>query len=242
MTNIPPVLPERPNSPWPKAVMWICIAAIFAGTTMYIFHSCVEAPGRAAGAAFDRATQAARDLASSLITGTVKTQFYEYCTEVRPNLCLQVATLKQVEEFSRSDEALIANIPLPEVIVSVSAPVEYTYTLDLKQDWTFTQKDGRLIVRAPDLHVNSPAFDVSKMKWEVQKNSLIRNTTKVKEDLRQSLMPLAQSRGRAHLRTVRETARAQVKEFVEKWVRERYRDGKNFKVEVYFGDEKEPSN
>jgi hypothetical protein len=78
------------------------------------------------------------------------------------------------------------------------------------------------------------------MKWEVQKNSLLRNTTRVKEDLRQSLMPLAVSRGHGHIALVRETARTQVAAFVEKWVRERYKDGKKYRVQVCFESENSP--
>ena len=153
-----------------------------------------------------------------------------------------MATLKEVEQFTLSDEAVIGNIPLPEVIVSVTAPVEYIYHLDLNDKWEFNLRGNVLTVWAPELRVNKPSFDVSNMKWEVQKDSLIRNTGRVREELRQSLMPLAMSRGRAHLKLVRETARAQVTTFVEKWMRDRFKDGKKYQVKVYFDTEKREPN
>lgn len=222
---------------WPRAIMWISIVAIIAGSTMYMFRSCAQAPSRFANDLTDHVSNAAREFAAAFVKGTVTTQFREYCTEIQPSLSLQVATLKEVEQFTRSDEAVIGNIPLPEVIVSVTAPVEYVYCLNLNEKWDFDLRGNVLTVRVPELRANKPSFDVSNMKWDIQKDSLIRNTTRVKEELRQSLMPLAASRGRAHVKLVRETARTQVSAFVEKWLRDRFKDGGNYRVQVYFESE-----
>ncbi len=235
---IPPGRRSGSSSDWPRAIMWISIVAIMAGSGMYAFHSCVEAPSRFAGDLTERVSNAAREFAAAFVKGTVTTQFQEYCTEIHPNLSLQVATLKEVEQFTRSDEAVIGNIPLPEVIVRVTAPVEYIYHLDLNDKWEFNLRGDVLTVWAPELRANKPSFDVSNMNWEVQKDSLIRNTSRVREELRQSLMPLAMGRGRAHVKLVRETARVQVTIFVEKWLRDRFKDGKKYRVKVYFNTEK----
>ena len=218
--------------------MWISIVAIMAGSGMYAFHSCVEASSRFAGDLTERVSNAAREFAAAFVKGTVTTQFQEYCTEIHPNLSLQVATLKEVEQFTCSDEAVIGNIPLPEVIVRVTAPVEYIYHLDLNDKWEFNLRGDVLTVWVPELRANKPSFDVSNMNWEVQKDSLIRNTSRVREELRQSLMPLAMGRGRAHVKLVCETARVQVTTFVEKWLRDRFKDGKKYRVKVYFNTEK----
>lgn len=219
---------------WPKAVMWICIVAIVAASGIYVFKSCIEAPAKIAGGV----AKAAHDLASVFLQRNVSTEFREFCTEVHPNLALQVATLKQTEQFTRSDEAVVGSIPLPEVVISVTAPVEYTYYLSLDEKWEFKLKDNVLTVFAPNPKANKPSFDVSNMEWEVKKNSLIRRTSQVKEDLKQSLMPLASSRARAHMNLVKETARTQVTVFVQRWVAERFTDGKNYRVRVFFENER----
>ncbi len=234
--------PAQPNQSsatgWPKAVMWICIVAIVAGSGIYVFKSCIEAPAKIVGGVADRVSKAARELASAFVQGNVSTEFREFCTEVHPNLALQVATLKETEQFTRSDEAAVGSIPLPEVVVSVTAPVEYTYYLSLDEKWQFNLKDNVLTVYAPNPKANKPSFDVSNMEWEVKKDSLIRRTSQVKEDLKRSLMPLAASRARAHMGLVKETARAQVSVFVERWIAERFTDGKKYQVRIYFENER----
>jgi hypothetical protein len=211
---------ERGAIGWPQAIMWIAIVAIAAFCALFMFKSCMDAPVK---------------LLHELRKENVTVEFREYCAEVHSNLALQVATLKQMEMFTRSDEAVLGNyIPLPEVIVSVTAPVEYVYSLDLNDKWTFELKDDTLRVRAPDPKSGSPSFDVSKMKWIVEKDSMIRNTTSVKEELQKSLMPMATQRGRANVWLIRETARAQTALFVERWLKERFQDGSKYRVQVEF--------
>jgi len=221
---------ERGAIGWPTAVMWMAISAIAAIAAMFIFKSCADAPAKLVTSA----SNSARELASSLLKGNVTMEFHEYCAKTEPSLSLQVATLKQMELFTRSDEASVGNIPLPDVVVSVTSPVEYVYSLDLNERWTFELKDETLRVRAPDPKPGSPSFDVSNMKWIVEKDSLIRNTTRVKDDLKQSLMPMAIKRGRVNVALIRETARAQTAQFVERWLKSRFPDAAKYRVKVEF--------
>lgn len=227
--------PSRTN--WPTAIMWIAIVAIVAGSALFIFKSCVEAPVRMVNAIGEQPGKIARDLATTLLKGTVTTQFREYCTEVHPSLSLQVATLKQTEQFTRKDEATLGDIPLPEVVVRVTAPVQYTYCIDLNGKWNFKLEGDLLTVVCPDPTLNQPAFDVSQMEWEVKKDSLFRRTKKIMDDFQQSLMPLAVSRGKSHVPIILETARAQTTTFVENWVKQRFSDSGKFRVKVLFARE-----
>jgi len=229
--------PIHSRTNWPTAIMWIAIVAIIAGSALFIFKSFVEAPVRVVNAIGDQPGKIARDLASSLLKGTVTTQFREYCTEVHPTLSLQVATLKQTEQFTRTDEATLGDIPLPEVVVRVTAPVQYTYCINLNGKWDFKREGDLLTVICPDPTMNQPAFDVSQMEWEVKKDSLFRRTKKIMDEFQQSLMPLAVSRGKSHIPIVLETARAQTTTFVENWVKQRFMDGGKFRVKVIFARE-----
>jgi hypothetical protein len=222
---------------WPAAIMWICIVSILAGSAIYLFKSCVEAPAKIAGGVADRVSRAARDFISAFMQGTVSIEFKEYCAEVQTNLTLQVATLKQTEQFIRTDEATIGDFPLPDVIISVTAPVDYTYFVDLDKKWEFKLQEKELTVIVPDPLFNRPSFDVSRMDWEVKKDSIFRRTRQIQEEFKKSLMPLAIRRGRAHLAVVRETARAQVAVFVERWLKERFTDGKQYQIKVCFQSE-----
>lgn len=222
--------------------MWMVIVAIVAASGIYVFKSCVDAPARNVNAMLDSAAKNTRDLAAALIHGTVTTQFREYCTETRPDLSLQVASLKQIEQFTRTDEAVVGGIPLPDVIVRVTAPVQYTYSVDLNSRWEFRQSGNTLTVICPNPKPGVPAFDVSAMEWEVKKDSLFRRTSQVMDDLKKTVMPMAQSRGKAHIPTIRETARAQVATFVDRWVQQKFTDSSQFRIKVLFASESEGQN
>lgn len=217
--------------------MWVCIVAILSGSGIYVFKSCIEAPAKISGDVADRVSKAASDFISSFVHGTVSTEFREYCSETHTNLSLQVTTLKQVEQFTRKDEASIGNIPLPDVVVSVTAPVDYTYFVDLDRNWDFKLKDDVVTVIVPDVLFNRPSFDVSRLEWEVKQDSVFRRTRQVQENLKQSLMPLAIKRGKLHAAQVKEAARAQVSVFLQRWLKQRFTDGKKYQIKVIFESE-----
>jgi hypothetical protein len=217
--------------------MWLGIVAIVSISGVFAFKSCLDAPARSINAVADNASKNLRALASALLSGSVKTEFREYCTEIHPDLSIQVATLKQVEQFTRTDEATLASIPLPSVVVRVTAPVQYTYSVDLNAQWDFINRDNTLFVICPNPKVGPPAFDVSAMEWEVKKDSILRGSKQVQEDFKQVLMPLAQGRGKSHISTIRETARAQIATFIEQWVAHKYADSSNYRIKVLFASE-----
>src|SRR5207248_2326650 len=132
----------------------------------------------------------------------------------------QFATISQHEVFTRTDESSLAfgYLPLPEVIVQATAPVSYTYYLDLNARWDFLLKDGVILVTAPDIKYNRPAVDVSHITYEVKKNSLFRNTSEAMENLKSSITWLSYKRAQSNINLVRETGRKQTESFVENWL------------------------
>ena len=128
-------------------------------------------------------------------------------------------------------------IPLPDVIVEATAPVTYTYYLDLNARWDFLLKDGVVWVTAPDIRFNKPAVDPSRITYQVKKNSFIRNTTEAMENLKSSISWLSYKKAQTNIDLVRETGRTQTEAFVQNWLAKAFTDGKNYPVKVRFRSE-----
>ena len=211
---------------------------LLIGATLYAIRSLTEAPGRAVQATRELLDDA-RKIASAFRTGTVTTSFTSYASEVRGSTLLQVATLQQLEIFERKDEAALfwGQLALPDVIVEARAPVEYTYHVELKEPWGFTLDGETLLVKAPAIRWNAPAVDVSALRYEIRKGSVLRDEAAVIEKLRLGLSELAKQRAGQHRALVRETARRQAEEFVETWLKARFSDGGRLRARVSFADE-----
>jgi len=245
----PPGSPEpprpTPHEVWARATMWIAIVALVLGASLYVFRSCLEAPGKMidrTGQAIGKAGTALASVASAFNRGMITTSFISYASSVSSSRYLQFATLKQMELFTRKDEKSTAfgYLSLPEVIVEARAPVECTYYLDLSAEWRLVVQDNVMHVFAPEIKFNKPAVDVSKLEFEVKKG--IVKTKEVQEDLRRSITFLMAERARENISLVRETGRRQTAEFVEQWLAKSFSDGKVFAVKVYFPEEKPPLN
>jgi hypothetical protein len=207
-----------------------------------MFRACVKAPGEAfeqAGRVVEKVGQKAQQVAAAFRQGTITTTFTSYATTLSGNQYLQFATLSQVETFTRKDESSMAfgYIPLPDVIVEATAPVTYTYYLDLNARWEFKLQDGVVWVLAPDIKFNKPAIDASRITYEVKKNSLIRNTTEAMENLKSSITWLSYKKAKANIDLVRDTGRTQTETFVQNWLAKSFVDGKNYPVKVRFVSE-----
>jgi hypothetical protein len=213
---------------------------------VYIFKSCRDLPGDT----MDRASKLARtigqqaqEVASAFKQGTITTLFTSDATTLSGSQYLQFATLSQHETFTRTDESslLFGYVPLPDLIVEASAPVTYTYYLDLNASWDFTLRDGVIWVTAPDIKYNKPALDVSRITYEVKKDSHLRNTSEAMENLRSSLTWMCHEKARSNIQLVRETGRKQTETFVENWLAKSFADGKKYPVKVRFRNEKPPT-
>lgn len=225
-------------------VMWMVIVLIIVSGAVYIFKSCSEIPSSTlerAGKVVQTVGQQVQNVAAAFKQGNITTTFTSYATTISGSQYLQFATLSQHEIFTRKDESSVAfgYIPLPDVIVEASAPVSYTYYLDLNARWDFALKDGVILVTAPDIKYNRPAVDVSHITYEVKKNSLLRNTTEAMENLKNSITWLSYKKAEANVGLVRETGRRQTEIFVENWLAKSFADGKNYPVKVRFRHEPE---
>lgn len=235
--------PPAGGSAWAWPVMWMVVVTVAVAGGIYVFKSCRDLPGDTldkTGKLAEQIGQQVQKVASAFRQGTITTTFTSYATSLSGSQYLQVATLSQREAFTRTDESslLFGYIPLPDVIVEASAPVTYTYYLDLNARWDFTLRDGVIWVTAPDIKYNKPALDISRLTYEVKKGSYIRNTSEAMENLRSSMTWMSYKKAEANLELVRETGRKQTESFVENWLAHSFADGKKYPVKVRFRNEK----
>jgi hypothetical protein len=222
--------------------MWMVCLLILAGSGVYVVRSCIKMPAEALdkGAQLaEKAGQALEKVASAFKQGTVTTTFASYATTLKGSQFLQVAEVKQTEVFTRKDEASVAfgYIPLPDIVVQATAPVTYTYYVDLNARWDFKLQDGVVYVVAPDIHFNKPAVDASLITYEVKKDSYLRRTHEATENLKSSITYLSIQRAKSNIDLVRDTGRKQIETFVENWLAKSFTDGKQYPVKVRFKSE-----
>jgi hypothetical protein len=235
-TSVPATPPPTASTAWAKATLWILVVLIVALNGVIVFKSCVQEPRQL----LKEAGAALTSLAEAFHRGTVTTSFQSYATTVSNRLGLQVATLRQMELFARTEEKSTAfgYVPLPDVVVEARAPVEYTYYLDLKEPWRFALRDRIVHVYAPALRFNTPAVDASGLTYEVRKGYF--KTAEAQENLKRSLTGLVKLRAKDNLPLVRENARRQTVEFVKTWLAKNFPDAGDYAVEVIFADESPP--
>ncbi len=245
----PPGTDSTPSSPaaahrgswaWPVAWIVTVVAVVLAG--IYVFKSCRDLPTETlqrAGKVVEQVGLQAQQVAAAFKQGTITTTFTSYATTLSGSQYLQFASLSQMEIFTRKDESSMAfgYIPLPDVIVQATAPVTYTYYLDLNARWDLRVQDGVLWVVAPEIKFNKPAVDASRITYEVRKNSLIRNTTEAMDNLKDSITWLSIKKAQANIELVRETGRHQTETFVQNWLAKSFTDGRNYPVKVVFRSE-----
>jgi hypothetical protein len=229
------------HAPWALALAAVALVAIVAGSLVYVFRSARSLPGEM----LERGRAAfgdLREVAAAFRSGTVTTTFRSYATEVTGTTRLQFAELKEMEVFERRDTAAVlwGALRLPDVVVEARAPVEYTYYLDLDKEWRFRLEGKDVQVLAPPVEFNRPSVDVSALRFEVREGSVLRDEQIALDHLRGELTRLAARRARDHLPLVRETGRRSVEAFVERWLVQRFTDGKGYRARVGFADEPTP--
>src|SRR5438309_1666574 len=215
--------PTATSNPWAWPVAWIAIVAILVTGGVFVFKSCRDLPVETlekSGKLVEKVGKGLAEVAAAFNKGTITTTFTSYATEMSGHQYLQVAELKQQERFTRTDEATtgFGYLPLPDVIVEADAPVTYTYYLDFNEAWDFTLLDGQVIVTAPDIKPNKPAVDVSRMTYEVKKNSMVRDTRQAMDGLKSSITWMAHQKAKANIGLVRDTGRKQTELFVQNWL------------------------
>ena len=223
---------------WAVAFTIVAVVLVLTAAGLFVFNSLRSIPGDVLDGGLEVAGRL-YELAGTFQEGTVNTRFISYAAQISGSNLLQVATLKQMEVFAREDQSTVfwGHVELPDVVVAATAPVEYTYFLDLEDSWTFRLENNLLLVSAPAIRFNTPSIDVSELHFDVRSSSLLRDEEPVMESLRLGLMELSRERARDHVTLVRETARRRTRDFVRTWLVGAFSDADEYRVEVVFRDE-----
>lgn len=226
----------RSRSHWPYVVAVLGLAAL--ALLAYLIRQARSLPGELMEGGRSMVSDL-KSVAAAFSTGTITTSFVSYATEISGSHYLQFATLKETEVFERTDRAAVlwGQLELPDVVVRAEAPVEYTYYLDLDARWELGLHGRTVLVRAPSIGFNTPAVDVSRIRYEVKSGSVLRNEERALENLKRGLTDLSKRRAQENVPLVRELGRKKTEEFVRTWLLSRYEDASTYRVEVVFPGE-----
>ena len=224
---------------WATALILVAIATLVAG--VYVIDRLIGLPGRAVATGREIAAEL-RDLASAFHAGSVETAFVSYASQLSASNKLQVAELRQVEVFTRTESSTVlwGALQLPDVVVEARVPVDYVYTLDLDDTWRFELEDRRLTVMAPRLEFNPPALDVSHLEYDIRASSILRDENAAVRALQAGLTELSRQRAGELTQMVRETARRQAEEFIGTWLGAVFDHGADYSIDVIFEGEPMP--
>ena len=236
---------RRLSGTWALAIAIAVFTLVLGGGAWYALRVLQSLPGAIAQQGRDMGEAAVREvgeLVRAFRTGEVRRRFTAHTTRVEGTNYLQVATLKQVQVFESQDSAAVlwGTVELPPVVVRATAPVDYTYFVDLESEWRLELRESerRILVLAPPLRWNRPAIDVSRLRWQVVRGSLLRDEQLVAAQLRREMMGRAAIQAKANLPQVRETGRRQVERFVANWLVQSFpAEAREYRVEVFFTDE-----
>jgi hypothetical protein len=230
----------RSDRPVVKIVAVITGGLVLLVLGVYFIHQLVGLPARSV----NEARRVLEGIAASFQSGTVTLEFRDYVTEVRGLSRLQVAQLKSVDTFSRTDSTAIFwdSLRLPDVRVQLETPVEYTYYLDLDGPWRFTwhEPEQAIVVEAPPIRAGTPAVDLAGLKLTILEGSFLRDEEAAQEKLKAQMPELLHRMAWEKIPLVRETARRQTRLFVENWfVKVRFQNAtiKPHVRDVVFADE-----
>lgn len=185
-----------------------------------------------------------KTVAESFKSGKVVTEFHDYITRIEGSNRLQVATLHSVDTFTKKDSRSIFwdLVKFPDVVVEFKAPIEYTYFISLKGDWSFSWDENAkgITVIAPQIEPGTPAIDISKMEIYEKQGSIFRDSEKVKQQLKSELSGKLTWAANEKIPLIRETARKQISEFIQEWfIRYYFKDSaiKPERIDILFPGE-----
>ena len=221
---------RKGGSRWAVAFVAVVALLVFGGICLLnLWKSTVKDTGEIVGKVMQSFNQK-----------TVREEFISYGTQAHGVSRYQFASLKEMGVCQRRDEAKTGwgLIPLPSVVVEARVPVEYTYYLDFAGAWEFEQRGAELIVYAPPILTNSPAPDISQLKFYTLEGSIWRSEKAVEENLLQAMTAHFKEQSLKNIPTIQEIGRKQLVEFTETWLSSQFADGKSLRVKVIFPNER----
>lgn len=179
----------------------------------------------------------------------VTTEHREIVLEIRPTHgdVLEVASpMTAMEYFQRSDERYAAWgwVYLGRTTSEIKVPATYRFHIKLSELKRARLENGVLTVTAPAVTPSLPvAIDTSQMEKKAAGTWLRFDAAQQLAELEKSMTPDLNKRAEGHVSTVREIARKDIAEFVQKWIVEAHPDyaAQVRALRVVFPGEKEES-
>ena len=141
---------------------------------------------------------------------------------------LEVASpMKTSETFSKTDVRFAAWgwVYLGTATSEIKVPATYRFHIKLSEMKQARLDGNLLIVTAPAIHPSLPvAFDTAAMEKKTDGTWLRFDAQQQLSDLEKSITPALTARALNHTATVREIARRDIEEFVQKWIVESHPD------------------
>lgn len=135
---------------------------------------------------------------------------------------LEVASpTKMMETFSKSDVRFAAWgwFYLGSATSEIKVPATYRFHIKLSEIKQARLDAGVLIVTAPTIHPSLPvAIDTVAMEKKSDGTWLRFDAAQQLADLEKNVTPALAARAKEHVSTIRETARRDIEEFVQKWI------------------------
>ena len=96
--------------------------------------------------------------------------------------------------------------------------MQYTYYLDLDDDWDFRLEADTVYVAAPEIRHNRPSIDASALRYEVRQGSVMRDEESALQKLQLGITQMSEQRARENVALIRELGRRKTGQFVETWL------------------------
>jgi hypothetical protein len=216
---------QEPGSPPPpnssgclRAVVIVLVALILAGTVVVLFF----------GATAKQYVDKMMGKGFVTVHTTLKTE--EILLEMGRTKgdVLEVASpLKTMETFSKADVRFAAWgwVYMGTATSEIKVPATYRFHIKLSEIKQARVDEGVLVITAPAIHPTLPvAFDTRGVEKKTDDTWLRFDAAEQLADLEKSVTPALAIRAKAHVGTVRENARKDIEEFVQKWIVESHPD------------------
>lgn len=200
-----------------RALVIVALALIAAGTVVALYF------GESAKQMLDKVSGGFMTSQTTLKTDEILLEMGRTHGDV-----LEVASpLKTMETFSRGDVRFAAWgwVYLGTTVSEIKVPATYRFHIKLSEMKQSRLDDSVLIITAPAIHPTLPvAFDTSAMEKKTDDTWLRFDAEEQLADLEKTVTPALAVRAQAHVKTVRENARRDIEEFVQKWIVESQSD------------------
>ena len=158
---------------------------------------------------------------------------------------LEVATVRVLERFKRSDTKDVIWIDLGTTVSEIQAEATYRFHIELQKEWPLVVRGKTCIVRAGELKPSLPvALNTASMEKNTTSGWARFNKAENLEALEKSLTPELEARAKSgrYQQLAMDAGRKTVAEFVKTWLvkENRWRLEPGTKIIVLFPGESEP--